>query len=185
MISEGSKAVYGYDPATGREIWKVGHIDYTSSASPLFANRTAYILTGFGRAELLAIDATGSGDVTETNIIWKNRRNMPRTPSPLLVDDLIFTLADNGTVSCLEAATGEQIWRERIKGDYASSLLYGDGMIYCFSRDGVGTVLKAGRKYEVLATNTLESGFMASPAVAGRALILRTKTNVYRIETKP
>ena len=182
MISAGSKAAYGYDPATGHELWKVRHIDYTSATSPLFAKGTTYILTGFGRAEMFAIDATGTGDVTDSNVLWKIRRNMPRTPSPLLIGDIIYTLADNGVVSCLEAATGEQIWRQRIEGDYASSLLYADERIYCFSRDGVATVLKAGRTFEALSTNTLDSGFMASPAASDGALFLRTKTHVYKIE---
>ncbi len=84
---------------------------------------------------------------------------------------------------CLEATTGNEFWQERIGGEYYASPLFADGNIYCFSQDGKTPVLKAGRKFEVVATNTLADGFMASPAVDGRALILRTKKNLYRIET--
>jgi outer membrane protein assembly factor BamB len=101
----------------------------------------------------------------------------------VLVDDLLFTINDTGTVLCLEAATGKEIWKQFIRGNCAASLLYADGRIYTFNRDGKTTVFKAARQYEVLATNKLDSGFMASPAVSGKALFLRTKTHLYRIES--
>jgi outer membrane protein assembly factor BamB len=82
----------------------------------------------------------------------------------------------------LESATGKELWQERLGGDYAASLLYADGRVYCFGQDGKATVLKAGRTFEILAGNKFPDGFMASPAVDGKALILRTKTKLYRIE---
>jgi len=103
-------------------------------------------------------------------------------PSPLLVDDLLYVVADNGVATCWEATTGKELWQERVGGDYFASPIYADGRIYCFNNTGASTVLKAGRTYEVLTKNTLEAGLMASPAVAGKALILRTKTHLYRIE---
>jgi outer membrane protein assembly factor BamB len=95
---------------------------------------------------------------------------------------LLYMVNESGIASCFQTADGAEVWRERIGGDYSASLLYGDGRIYCFSRGGTSTVLKAGRAFESLATNQLASGFMASPAVSGRALYLRTKTDLYRIE---
>jgi prepilin-type processing-associated H-X9-DG protein len=80
---------------------------------------------------------------------------------------------------------GKQLWRERLRGNFCASLLYADGHVYCFSREGVTTVFKAARTYEVMATNVLDSGFMASPAVSGRTLFLRTKEALYRIESSP
>jgi outer membrane protein assembly factor BamB len=183
MISVGAKAVYGYDPADGRELWKVHTSGFSGASRPVYGNGIAYMISGFGKTELLAIRVEGSGDVTETNIVWKTGKNMPRTPSPLLIDDLIFTINDTGTVMCLEALTGKEVWNQRLPGDYAASLLYSDGHIYSFNRDGKTTVFRAARKYEILATNTLDSGFMASPAVSGKTLFLRTKTHLYRIES--
>ena len=183
MISVGAKAVYGYAPTDGRELWKVHTPGFSGASRPVYGNGIAYMISGFGKTELMAIRADGSGDVTDTNIVWKTVKNVPRTPSILLVDDLLFTINDAGTVMCLEASTGEEVWSQRIQGDYAASLLYADGRIYCFNRDGKTTVLKAARKYELLATNTLDSGFMASAAVSGNAFFLRTKTHLYRIES--
>ncbi len=182
MISAGSRAVYGYDPLTGQELWTLAHDDYSSSASPVFGQGLAYVLTGFGKAELFAMLASGRGSLSEEAIAWRTRKGMPRTPSPLLIDGLLFTLADNGTLTCLDAATGQTVWRERLKGKFAASLVYAQGQIYCADQEGKTTVLKAGRTFAVLAENTLESGCMASPAVSDAALFLRTQTHLYCID---
>ena len=83
---------------------------------------------------------------------------------------------------CLDAATGREIWKERIKGSYAASLIYADGRIYCFSREGKTVVYKAGSEFEVLAENELDEGCMASAAFSDGALYLRTITSLYRIQ---
>ncbi len=183
MLSVGAKAVYGYDPTDGRELWKVQTPAFSGAASPVFGNGIAYMVTGFGSTDLLAIRTDGRGDVTDTHIAWKTGSMVPQTPSPVLVGDLFFMINDTGTAACLEATSGKQLWRERIRGNYAASLLYADGHVYCFSREGRATVFKASRKYEVLATNVLDAGFMASPAICGKALFLRTKEHLYRVET--
>jgi outer membrane protein assembly factor BamB len=183
MLSVGAKALYGYDPRNGRELWKIPTPAFSGAASPVYGHGIAYMVTGFGRTELLAIRLDDGANVTETKIAWRTARMVPQTPSPVLVDDLFFMINDAGVITCLEAASGKEVWRGRLKGDFSASLLYADGQVYCFSREGVTTVLKASRNYEVLATNVLDSGFMASPAVSGRTLFLRTKEHLYRIES--
>jgi outer membrane protein assembly factor BamB len=98
------------------------------------------------------------------------------------VDGLLYMVSDDGAVTCLEATTGKRIWRERIGGQYAASPIYADGRLYFCNQQGTTKVLKPGRTCDVLATNTLAAGFMASPAVSGKALFLRTKTHLYRVE---
>ncbi|UCF15086.1 MAG: PQQ-binding-like beta-propeller repeat protein [Phycisphaerales bacterium] len=183
MITVGSKALYGYDPTNGRELWKVCTPAYSGAARPVYGGGIAYMISGFGKTELLAIRVDGEGDVTDSHVVWRTKRSVPRTPSPVLVDDLLFTINDTGTVMCLDAATGREVWKQFIRGNCAASPICADGRIYTFNRDGKATVLRAARKYEVLATNELDSGFMASPAVSGKALFLRTKTHLYRIES--
>jgi len=149
----------------------------------VFGEGLVFVSTGHSPTELLAIRPGGSGNVTDTHIAWKTTRGAPRMPSPVVVGDLLYLLADGGFVTCLEAASGEPVWQERIGGEYSASLLHADGRIYCFSNTGTTTVLKPGRAYEALATSKLDAGFMASAAVSGKAFFLRTKTHLYRIES--
>lgn len=182
MLSPGAKASYAYDPRTGTELWHIRHDDAWSAAPRgLYAGNLAIVVTGLGKTELYAVRADGRGDVTDTHVAWKLDKGVCKTASPILVDGLLYLIADDGALLCLDAATGEQVWRERIGGNYAASPVYADNRLYFCSQQGKTTVLKPGRAFEPVATNQLENGFMASPAVSGKAFILRTKTHLYRI----
>ena len=183
MLSAGAKAAYGYDPRTGRELWRVQYPDWSVAPRPLFDHGLAFIVTGLTKRELWAVKTDGQGDVTDTAVVWKLKTHVGKYASPLLVDGLIYMAAEESFVTCLDAATGQIVWTERIGGKYAASPVFADGRIYLFDQEGTTTVLKPGRALEVLATNTLANGFMASPAVAGKAFFLRTKTHLYRIES--
>jgi outer membrane protein assembly factor BamB len=121
--------------------------------------------------------------VTDTHVAWKLKTHVCKTASPILVDDLLYMVADESFVTCVEAVSGTVVWKERIGGSYAASPVYADGRLYFCDKEGNTTILKPGRKFEVLATNKLEDGFMASPAISGKALFLRSKTHLYRIES--
>lgn len=183
LLSGGAKAAYGYDPRTGRELWRVQYpAAWSAAPMPLFHDGLAIFITGLGTTELWAWRVDGQGDVTDTHIAWKYTNSVAKTASPILVDGLFYMVNDDGAITCLEAATGKRVWRERIPGRYAASPIYGDKRLYFFSQEGKTTVLKPGPTFEVVATNTLATGFMASPAVLDKALILRTKTHLLRIE---
>ena len=182
LLSAGAKAAYGYDPRTGHELWKVQHPDFSVAPRPVFQNGLAFIVIGFTKKELWAVKTDGEGDVTDTGVAWKLKTRVGKYASPILVDGLIYTASDESFITCVDAATGETVWTERVGGKYAASPIYGDGRLYFFSQDGTTLVIKPGRKLDVLATNTLENGFMASPGVDGKALLLRTKTHLYRAE---
>jgi outer membrane protein assembly factor BamB len=184
IISPSSYAAFAYDALSGREIWKIHHTAYSPAPRPVFGNGISYLITGRGmKAELLALRPDGKGDVTDTNIVWKAEgKIIPNESSPLLADGLIYMVSNDGAATCLDAATGAQAWTEKIGGNYLASPIYADGRIYCCNNQGKTTVLKPGRTFEVLATSKLDDGFMSSPAVSGKALFLRTKTTLYRIE---
>jgi outer membrane protein assembly factor BamB len=183
LLSVGAKAGYAYDPRTGNELWRVRFDGWSGAPAPLFDKGLAFFVTGYGKTELLAIKAGGQGDVTDTHVAWRSDSMIPKMASPVLVDGLLYLVSDDGAVTCLEAATGKQVWRQRIGGTFHASPVCADGRIYLSSDQGKTTVIKAGREFQGLATNSLPSGFMASPAVAGKALFLRTKTSLYRIES--
>jgi outer membrane protein assembly factor BamB len=182
LLSVGTRAAYSYDPATGRELWKVVSTAYSPASRPIFDKGLAIFSTGNGKSEVLAARVDGHGELPANEVVWRAARAAPSQTSGTVDSGLLYMVNESGIASCFQTADGAEVWRERIGGDYSASVLYGDGRIYCFSRDGKSTVLKAGRTFESLATNQLASGFMASPAVSGRALYLRTKTDLYRIE---
>ena len=184
MITVGSKAAYAHDPQSGRELWKLDHVGFSPAARPVSDGTNVFISTGNGKAEMIAVRLGGKGTLTEADILWRNSRGTPRMPSPVLVGELLFLLSDGGIATCLETATGKELWQERLGGECAASMLSVGDRLYCFSQDGKATVLKAARTFEIVAVSRLDSGFMASPAVLGNALILRTKTHLYRIEDK-
>jgi outer membrane protein assembly factor BamB len=186
MISPGSKTGFAYDPRSGREIWHVPYLDsHTAAPRPVFGDGLVYMVSGRGQTKLLALRIDGEGDISDTHVAWQfEGRGLPQEPSPVFDEGLLYILGNNGDVTCMEAATGTIIWVERIGGNYMASPILADGRLYCFSTQGGATVLQTGRTPKVLATSRLESGFLASPAVTGKALILRSKTHLYRIEAK-
>jgi outer membrane protein assembly factor BamB len=183
LISIGSKATYGYDPLTGKELWRLEERDaHSGSTRPAAGHGLVFYPSGFPRGQLLAVRPDGRGDVTDTHVVWRVERGVPNKPSILLVDDLIFMINDSGIASAVEAKTGEIVWTARVGGNYSASPVWADGRIYFFSEEGKTTVIEAGREFKVLAENELEDGFMASPAIAGNAFYLRTRTHLYRVE---
>jgi outer membrane protein assembly factor BamB len=183
MLSGGAKAAYGYDPLTGKELWRVQYNDWSTAPRPLFQDGIAYFVTGLDKCEMIAVKTDGQGDVTDSAVLWRLRTHIGKYASPLLVDGLIYTAADQSFVTCVDSSTGEVVWTERIGGSYAASPIYADGRLYFFSQEGTTTVLKPGRTFTPLSTNSLPDGFMASPAASGKSFFLRTRTSLYRVES--
>ncbi len=184
VVVPGADWVYAYDPATGREIWKAayGMLGFSTVPRPIFGHGMTFISTSFIRPRLLAVRYDGTGDVTDTHIEWHIDGQLPRKTSMLLIGDELTFTSDNGIATCLDARTGDEHWKERIEGNYSASPLFADGRLYFFSQEGKATVVARGTEYSHLADNILDGGFMASPAVADKAIFLRTETHLYRIE---
>ena len=124
------------------------------------------------------------GDVTDSHVEWEIIKRVPKRSSPVVVDGRIYMTTDEGILSCLDAEDGSEIWSDRLRGHFSASALAVDGRVYFFSEMGDAFVIKQGDEFELLSTNHFDSGFMASPAVAGNSFFLRTKTHVYRVEEK-
>lgn len=186
LISPAANWVYGYDARTGEEIWKAsyGKLGFSTVPRPVVRGDTVYVATSYMASRLLAVRFTGTGDVTSSHISWMSDRQIPQKPSMVVVGDRLYFVSDKGIVRSLNAESGEELWFERLPGDYSASPLAVNDRLYFCNHDGVCTVIQAADKYEVLATNQLEGGVMASPAVAGKALFLRTSGHLYRIEQR-
>jgi outer membrane protein assembly factor BamB len=186
LISIGSKATYGYEPSTGKELWRIEEpTNFSGSTRPVVGHGLVFYPSGWSAGQVLAVRPDGSGDVTDTHVAWRLLKGVPKKPSLLLLGDMIFMIGDTGVASAVAAKTGEVAWTARLDGSYSASPIAADGRVYVFSEEGKATVLEAAKHFNVLAENALDDGFMASPAVAGRALFLRTRTSLYRIEAAP
>lgn len=185
VISPGSGVVMALDPKSGREIWRVKYQGgYSVIPKPVYADGMVYICTGYNTPQLLAIKVDGKGDVTSSHVAWTVRKNVPHSASLLLVDGAVYMVSDRGTLSCLDAKTGNEKWSESVGGNYSASPIYAGGLVYLLSEDGVGTVFRPGSSFDLVSRNALKERTLASYAVDGDALLIRSEKNLYRIEKK-
>jgi len=183
LISPAGRGLYAYNPKTGKELWHMRHRGWSVAPRPIYGHGLIFATIDRDRPELWAIRPDGNGDVTDTHIAWREARSMPQRSSPLLVNGLLYLINRGGIATCLEAKTGKVIWKERLKGAYSASPIYANGRIYLFNETATTTILRPGRKLEVLATNALApQPLLATPAVDGNAFIIRTGSHLYRIE---
>jgi outer membrane protein assembly factor BamB len=180
LISAGAFRVVAYDPRRGKEIWHVLYGDgFSNVPRPVFGDGLVFICTGFQQPSLLAIRVDGRGDVTKSHVNWRLDRGVPLTPSPLLVGEELYLINDNGIATCLDAHTGKEYWQQRIGGSHSASPVYADGRIYFLSEDGQSVVIAPGKKFKILATNQLNGQTLASMAVSGGAIFLRSGSHLY------
>ena len=186
MVSNGALLVTGHNPRTGEEIWRVRYRDDSTISRIVTGHGLLFVNTGGSPSatELWAIREGGVGDVTDTHVVWKMTKNAPHESSPVLVEDLLFTMGQNSRLICTEAETGTQVWEQQMEGDYWSSLLAAPGRIYMTNKKGRTTVIAPERAYKELAVNQLDGEVWASPAVDEDALLIRSKTHLYRIEDR-
>lgn len=189
LISPTSYAVFSYDPATGEELWRCRYDQFSTAARPLFDGELVYVTTGFGKGAVVAVDPTGSGDVTESHRKWLYTKTMPSKPSPVLHDGVLFCVNDKGVLITLDANSGEKLGQMRLGGNYSASPLLGLGpdgqkVVYLSDEAGKTLVVTAEAKPETLAENTLEMGMLASLVPTDRSLIVKTKEHLYRIGSK-
>lgn len=184
LVSVGADQVNAYDPRTGEELWQVRVRGFSTVARPLFADGVIYVCSDYARPELWAIRADGRGNVTDTHVLWRFARQVPASPSPILVGGRIYMASNGGVATCLEARSGEQLWQERLGGNFSASPIHAGGYLYFANEEGLVTVVKPGDEFQVAASNQLDGRFLASPAVAGAALLLRTDTHLYRVEQR-
>jgi outer membrane protein assembly factor BamB len=186
LVCPSAEATIAYAPKTGAELWRVYHGGMNTATPPQYGHGRLFLTTGSGGLQLLAVRADGSGDVTATHIDWTSNKNVPTRPAPLLIDNLLYLVSDKGFASCIEAKTGKLVHSARLgdSSNFSASPVFADGRLYFASQEGATYVVEAGPELKVLAVNELKEGCMATPAIAGKALFLRTKTDLYRLEQK-
>ena len=184
LLSPAADWLYGYDPSTGHELWKLsyGVLGFSNVPRPVMQDDTIYLSTGFMEAQMLAVRLSGPAGAGNQRITWRYRKQVSKVPSPLLVDQQLYFVSDNGVATCLDVQDGRPLWVKRLGGKFVASPLYADGRIYFYNRSGTTFVLRPGRQYQLLATNKLATGIWASPAAVDRALYVRTEEALYRLQ---
>ncbi|MCA9050102.1 MAG: PQQ-like beta-propeller repeat protein [Planctomycetaceae bacterium] len=185
-VCPGSGAVWSYDPRTGEQLWRVAYGEgYSVVPRPVIGNGLVYVCSGFGDAQLFAIDPAGTGDVTESHVRWKVKKGVPKSPSVLLAGEDLYMVDDNGVATCLSALTGDVHWQERLGGGFSASPVLADGHIYFQNETGETTVIQPGHSFTEVAKNQIGDGkerTFASFAFLDHAILLRTENHLYRIE---
>lgn len=181
VIAPGSDNVLSLDPETGETIWELRYQGYSVVPKPVWTSGLVVLSTGFDSAKMLAIRPTGRGLVTDTHLEWELDRNIPKTPSMIAHQGLIYSISDDGIALCVEAETGEVVYRKRIGGNFSASPLVAGDHLYFTSEEGVTTVIRLGREFEQVAENDLQERTLASLAAWQNSILLRTDDALYRI----
>ena len=178
----------GINPRNGKVLWSTpGNFDLRTVAMPVHWNGIVYGSCGAGGKGklMLAVKVGGKGNVSKSHIAWKRQRSLPYVPTPIVYGDHIYMWLDNGIVICADPKTGEEIWNERVgRGDFSSSPVCIDGKIYCSSRTGEFTVIKASPKYQLLSRSQLGEATHATPAISNGRMFLRGFEKLYCLEAK-
>ncbi len=182
IISPGSGVVYALKPEDGSIIWSVRYGQgYSVVPRPVFAHGLIFLSSGFDKPVALAIHPDGKGDVTDSHVAWTFSKNVPRNASMCVIGYELYMLDDGGILSCLDAKTGAVHWQERVLGPCSASLLVGDGHLYAADEKGTTVVVQPGKTFKLLATNNLNEKTLATPAVCGSDLLIRTESRLYRV----
>ncbi len=179
LVSSAATGTVGLDPDTGAERWRVIHGGMNEASRPILGHGLVYLTAGHTQ-QIWAIKAGGSGDLTATGVAWKFIKEAPTRPSPILIGDHLYAVNDRGVLACLDARTGALKWQERLGETTSASPVFAAGRLYIAGEKGRTFVIDPSPEAcRILETNTLAGGCLASPAVDGKRLYLRTRSHLY------
>lgn len=193
LVVHGADYVTAHSLEDGTEIWWCGGLNSPDRYNPSFrlvatpvAAEGLIVVPSAKNGPVLGIDPSGTGYITDTeHVVWKMKQGTPDVPSPLIHDGLVYLCRENGDLLCVDAKTGEQLYRNRThRHRHRASPIYANGNIYLTARDGVVNVVKAGKEFEIVATNRIDEPVAASPVISNGTLYLRSYDALYAIGQK-
>lgn len=186
LIVNAQDELRAYDPESGQLLWQAGGMTGWVAPSPVLGNGLIFAASG-KNGPILAVRPGGAGDVTATHVAWRHENAGARICSPVLYGDYLYAHDEAGRLTCMEAATGKVEYRRRLAGKFAASGVAGDGRLYFVDEEGATHVIRAGPAFELLAVNRLDEYTLASPAISGRRIFIRTQQHLYCVapETEP
>ena len=191
LISNGAAVCVAYDVQTGHEVWRVVQGEDSTIAMPFCDDGIVFFYTSFVTppegdkyVEMLAVDPKGSGDITNSNVLWRLKSPILQLLTPLVKDGIIYTVDSRNNLNAIDAKTGNALYTKKLKNKYNSSPVYAGGHIYFTSVKGETLVLKAGRTLEIIAENRLPGEVFATPAIVQNSILIRNEFSLYRIREK-
>ena len=186
LISESGDVVQGFDLATGQRRWTSEVIGEGKVPSVVLGDGLVFTSGGWGGKETIKAFrlGAGEGDLKEANLVWEQKKGMPKVPSMLYVNPYLYAITDGGIATCMKGETGEIVWQERVGGNYSASPVWAEGHIYFLSDDGKTTIVNAGPEFKVIAENGIDGKLQASMAVSQGNLYIRTEKQLYCIGPK-
>ena len=187
LICPTSLGCFALAPASGRELWRVRYEQFSTAGRPVYADGVLYLTTGFGKGQIHAVRPGGSGDVTDSHVIWTEARTMPSKPSPIATGGKVFAVSDRGVLIVLDARTGQRLHQVRLTGNYSASplLVSNDdaSVLFVVSEQGLLSRVDATTDPPaVLSTTELPDGVLATPVAVQNALLIRTRSSLLRID---
>jgi outer membrane protein assembly factor BamB len=183
LVVNSSVGIEAYNPANGQPLWHFDETNQFPIPVSMHAEGVIYLSRGYRSGPYAAIRPGGRGDISKTHVVWHVPTGAPYISSLVYYQGLLYMAGDVGVVTCVDAKTGERVWRERLDGVFTASPVAGDGKIYMLSESGDTIVLKAGRQAEVLSRNTIDGRILASPALSGGRLFIRTDDAVIAVRS--
>jgi outer membrane protein assembly factor BamB len=181
IIVNSNVGIEAFDAATGQALWRFDEKNQFPIPVASHHDGVIYLSRGYRSGPYAAFRPGGRGDIAKTHVLWRVPTGAPYVSSLVHYGGLLYMAGDVGIVTCVDAKTGERVWRERLGGLYTASPVAGDGKIYLLSETGETLVLRAGRSPEVIARNTIDGRILASPAIAGGRLFVRTDDQIIAI----
>lgn len=175
LVSPAGDVIQGFDPKSGELIWTVRSQGEGVTPGFAFGDGLIFTSSGFEKTTLRTVRAGGVGDVTDSHIVWEERKGAPTQPSLLHVAPHLYSITDGGIVHCYESASGKIVYQERIGGNHCASPVFANGLIYFLSEAGETTIIRAGPKFEIVARNNLGERCQASIAPGDGLLLIRSE----------
>ncbi len=181
VVVNSSVGVEGFDATTGRQLWHFNEPNQFPIPVAMVSDGIIYLSRGYRSGPYAAIRPGGRGDIAKTHVVWRVPTGAPYVSSLVHYEGLIYMAGDVGVITCVDAKTGERVWRERLVGVYTASPLAGDGKVYLFSETGETIVVRAGRAPEVISRNRVSGRVLGTPAISQGRIFVRTDDQLVAI----
>jgi outer membrane protein assembly factor BamB len=194
LITNGADWMHGYDPLTGKELWRMRGSSKNTTPTPFAAEGLIYMASGYRIRPIFAIRPGAAGDISlpegataSEQVAWSTTREGPYMSTPIVYQGYLYSCAYNGVLACLRAPTGERLYETRIGGEastYSASPVAAAGHVYFTNEDGETFVIKASPQYELVSKNRMGEVCMATPAIAGNRIFIRTQSQLFAVGEK-